>query len=1015
MCASRCRPVWIALFSLTGLAWACGSDPASPVGTQQTVACGGAICDSSNPCTLATCDPVANKCVYTPQNVACDDGNACTQGDKCNNGVCTAGANTCVDTARGAHDGAALDGGSVDAGAGDTGSGGAELAAGAVVISEIHYNPWGEGNVADVTGEWFEVYNPSDADVDLSGASIRDNGADKYNILGDNTVVKAKGYLVFGASADTALNGGVAVDHVYGNSLKMNNSGPDALIIAKGGVIIDQVLWDTTAGWPYLNARAMNLRPDKLDAIANDSAASWCGAQSVMAAGDKGTPGKANDACDYVDGDNDGVPDDVDNCVNFANPAQQDEDKNGKGDVCEGPAPFCGNTKVDAGEQCDDGNKLTGDGCSSYCLTETPIAPGAVIITEFMPNPKAVNDDKGEWIELYNTTAKDIDLNGVVLAVTITTPYKQWLSAPMPLLIKANGYLLIGNNDDMASNGGLKLDYAYGSNFAISSKAATLSLTSATAVVDAVAYDSVSWPVSSGLSVALEPTALDATKNDDVANWCAGQQPFGEGDLGSPGVTNPSCAGADADEDGDNVPDKFDNCPKDKNTDQADGDGDTIGDACDNCPGLTNTDQSDANKDGVGDACEKPGCGNGVLDAGEQCDDGNTDGGDGCGHTCQKGATLKSGDLVISELMIDPAAAKDEQGEWIEIYNATAGTVDLAGLWLKDAKGGKHKVTPAGQLIVEAGKYVVFGASVDSTLNGGAPVAYAWTGLALPNNGGAATIATGGLDIDLVAYSPGQGGWPTVKSGSSLQLMVDKLGAVTNDAGASWCQSASSFGAGDKGTPGAVNEPCGGLSPVCGNGKLEQGESCDDGNTKGGDGCSAKCAKEAPKLAKGELVISEIMIKSVSGADNGEWFEVHNKTGQNLDLNGLVIATKVASHTIDGQGQAVLVNAGGWIVLGRSVDKAQNGDTPVAYSYGNLAMGNGGGEVVIRSGATEIDRVDYGVATPWPGAVTGKSIQLNQGKLDDASNDLGESWCVSVQGYGNKGMSGTPGLANFCP
>ena len=199
------------------------------------------------------------------------------------------------------------------------------------------------------------------------------------------------------------------------------------------------------------------------------------------------------------------------------------------------------------------------------------------------------------------------------------------------------------------------------------------------------------------------------------------------------------------------------------------------------------------------------------------------------------------------------------------------------------------------------------------------------------------------------------------------------------------------------------------------NGEYGAVRPSDDGNTKDGDGCSAKCAKEAPKLAKGDLVITEIMIKSVSGTDNGEWFEVHNKTGQNLDLNGIVVASKAAEHTIDGKGKAVMLNAGGWIVLGRSLDKVENGDTPVAYGYGNLAMGNSGGEVVLLSGGVEIDRVDYGVATPWPGAATGKSMQLHQSKLDDASNDLGESWCLSGQGYGNKGMSGTPGMSNSCP
>ena len=36
---------------------------------------------------------------------------------------------------------------------------------------------------------------------------------------------------------------------------------------------------------------------------------------------------------------------------------------------------------------------------------------------------------------------------------------------------------------------------------------------------------------------------------------------------------------------------------------------------------------------------------------------------------------------------------------------------------------------------------------------------------------------------------------------------------------------------------------------VCGNGVLDGGEDCDDGNAVGGDGCSAACAVEARRLS----------------------------------------------------------------------------------------------------------------------------------------------------------------------
>jgi cysteine-rich repeat protein len=39
--------------------------------------------------------------------------------------------------------------------------------------------------------------------------------------------------------------------------------------------------------------------------------------------------------------------------------------------------------------------------------------------------------------------------------------------------------------------------------------------------------------------------------------------------------------------------------------------------------------------------------------------------------------------------------------------------------------------------------------------------------------------------------------------------------------------------------------PDAGGSPVCGNGKIESGETCDDGNAKSDDGCSAACAVES--------------------------------------------------------------------------------------------------------------------------------------------------------------------------
>jgi len=66
---------------------------------------------------------------------------------------------------------------------------------------------------------------------------------------------------------------------------------------------------------------------------------------------------------------------------------------------------------------------------------------------------------------------------------------------------------------------------------------------------------------------------------------------------------------------------------------------------------------------------------------------------------------------------------------------------------------------------------------------------------------------------------------------------------------------------------------CVDLSGICGNGVIEQGENCDDGNNKDGDGCSSKCLLEnAP-----DLVVSKIYNEPYSeGCVNSVHFEICN-------------------------------------------------------------------------------------------------------------------------------------------
>jgi len=83
------------------------------------------------------------------------------------------------------------------------------------------------------------------------------------------------------------------------------------------------------------------------------------------------------DACDICpldnenDADGDTICGDVDNCPQTANPEQRDLDQDNLGDVCD--LQTCGNAILEEAEQCDDGNREDGDGCSSLCMPETAI------------------------------------------------------------------------------------------------------------------------------------------------------------------------------------------------------------------------------------------------------------------------------------------------------------------------------------------------------------------------------------------------------------------------------------------------------------------------------------------------------------------------------------------------------------------------------------------------------------------------------------------------------------------
>ena len=187
---------------------------------------------------------------------------------------------------------------------------------------------------------------------------------------------------------------------------------------------------------------------------------------------------------------------------------------------------------------------------TNWCTSTTPFGagdlgtPGAtntcelppppLVINEAMQNPSAVSDSAGEWLELYNPTSADVDINGWTIADNDFDSHA--INNGGPLVVPAGGYLVLGRNADSSIKGGVAVDYQY-SNFSLGNSADEIVLFDGTGIeIDRIEYDGGPvWPDPNGASMSLRDPALD---NNDGANWCEAVTPYGAGDLGTPGAAN---------------------------------------------------------------------------------------------------------------------------------------------------------------------------------------------------------------------------------------------------------------------------------------------------------------------------------------------------------------------------------------------------------------------------------------------------------------------------------------------
>ena len=361
------------------------------------------------------------------------------------------------------------------------------------------------------------------------------------------------------------------------------------------------------------------------------------------------------------------------------------------------------------------------------------------------------------------------------------------------------------------------------------------------------------------------------------------------------------------------------------------------------------------------------------------------DGGGGSDGECS--GTILPGDLVITEVMANPAGMDTGQ-EWFEIYNATSAPIDLGGLTLEyhktdDSETGSHVME---ELVVEPGDYVVvggmaadlkpdyvdygFGNDLGSFLNGGAVLA----------------LKCGSNVIDESTY-------PDAESDDGVSFGLDgnvAPNSVANDAVDNFCPATVEFAPSMFGSPGESNEPCNLVVP----GMCSQAGSM----------------RETVPPAAGDVVISEFLADA-DGADGGkEWFEIY--VAREVDLNGLVAGVEAGKPKVSiDSPECVTVPAQSYFLFAASDDMLLNGgmdnvDKTFNFTLKNGTTSTGDGLLFVGIGEAVLDQVTYTESNE------AQATALDPALLDTTANDDPANFFACEAPYGDQTNRGTPRDSN---
>ncbi len=456
----------------------------------------------------------------------------------------------------------------------------------------------------------------------------------------------------------------------------------------------------------------------------------------------------------------------------------------GEPSMCE---PLCGNGTLDAGEACDDGNMVSGDGCSAVCLDERVNLPLYSTGVDDTGTPLADGLTDTHW-------EVSVDGGAFVSALNDKNNYcsscgNRWIEWPLGDQATSRG---ITHPDHVRTSAPNRL-FVWRQTFTLPVGARPDTAT----ISYRVGYDEFSRNANDDAdltgcnhTVWLNgmPYVMNATGNH-FRTECAATIPAGSNFQAGQNTiefritNNTTYYGFRLDTIegtfllgcGNGVVDADEMCD-DGNNDDADGCSAT----CEVEDGYACADEPSV--------CTELVCGDGVISSGEDCDDGNTDAGDGCSATCEveDGFTCMNepSECMLTVMAPECGDGVIEVGEDCDDGNTDAGDGCSATCEVED--GFTCEEEPSVCMMTQVNEAKCGDGVIQS----------------------AETCDDGNVNAG---------------DGCSATCEVEDGYACTGEP--SGCEKQMS-------------------EPECGDGMVQGNEQCDDGNTDAGDGCSATCQKE---------------------------------------------------------------------------------------------------------------------------------------------------------------------------